>query len=107
MRTLDISTVPPTDSEGATLTVSGEIDVATSPQLRHELRAAIEHRPGSVIVDLHQVSFIDSSGLGVLVGALRQLREQGGSGLVLRGMQESVRRLFDITGLATVFTIED
>jgi anti-sigma B factor antagonist len=60
-----------------------------------------------VVVDLHGVSFIDSSGLGVLVGALRQLREQGGSALVLRGMQEPVRRVFDITGLAAVFTIED
>ena len=59
----------------------GEIDVATSPLLRSELASVLAQGPDEVTLDLSGVSFVDSSGLGVLVGALKRLREaRRGSG---------------------------
>jgi anti-sigma B factor antagonist len=96
-------------SDGAgttTLAVGGEIDVATSPVLRRELHALIDDGEGTLVVDFSATSFIDSSGLGVLVGALKRLRETDrGDTLELAGLHDSVRKVFDITGLTDVFTI--
>jgi anti-sigma B factor antagonist len=88
------------------LVVGGEIDVATSPQLRRELHQLIDQGATSIVLDLSEVTFIDSSGLGVLVGVLKRLREDGGDrALVLAGLQDPVRKVFDITGLSELFTI--
>jgi anti-sigma B factor antagonist len=88
------------------LAVAGEIDVATSPELRRELHQLADREPASLVLDLSDVTFIDSSGLGVLVGALKRLREEDrGDILVLEGLQEPVRKVFDITGLTDLFTI--
>ena len=87
------------------LRARGEIDVATSPELRRELHQLAD-RHGSIVVDLHDVTFIDSSGLGVLVGTLKRLRERDPDAtLVLEGLQEPVRKVFDITGLSDLFAI--
>ena len=87
------------------LRASGEIDVATSPELRRELHQLAD-RQGSIVVDLRDVTFIDSSGLGVLVGTLKRLRERDPDAtLVLEGLQDPVRKVFDITGLSDLFTI--
>jgi anti-sigma B factor antagonist len=85
----------------------GEIDVATSPLLRSEFAAALAQGPKEVTLDLHDVSFIDSSGLGVLVGALKRLREAGGERFVIVGAQDAVRKIFTITGLNTLFELPD
>jgi anti-sigma B factor antagonist len=88
------------------LAVGGEIDVATSPELRRELHQVADRQPSRLVLDLGDVTFIDSSGLGVLVGALKRLREEGrGDVLVLEGLQEPVRKVFDITGLTELFAI--
>ena len=88
------------------LAVAGEIDVATSPELRRELHQLADREPTCLVLDLSDVTFIDSSGLGVLVGALKRLREEDrGDILVLEGLQEPVRKVFDITGLTDLFTI--
>ena len=63
--------------------------------------------PGEVTLDLHGVSFVDSSGLGVLVGALKRLREAGGERFVIVGAQDAVRKIFTITGLNTLFELSD
>ena len=87
------------------LRARGEIVVATSPDLRRELHQLVE-RTGSIVVDLRDVTFIDSSGLGVLVGTLKRLREHDPHGtLVLEGLQDPVRKVFDITGLTDLFAI--
>jgi anti-sigma B factor antagonist len=88
------------------VTVNGEIDVASSPRLRHELISLLDQSPRSIVLELGSMSFIDSSGLGVLVGSLKRLREQDGDEIVLRGLQDPVRRVFEITGLTELFTIE-
>ncbi len=83
----------------------GEIDVATSPALREELYAIIDGGAKVLVVDLSELGFIDSSGLGVLVAALKHMREQDGQ-LVLSGLAQPALRVFEITDLTALFTIE-
>ena len=64
-------------------------------------------RPDEITLDLRDVSFIDSSGLGVLVGALKRLREAGGDRFAIVGAQDAVRKIFSITGLNTMFDLVD
>jgi anti-sigma B factor antagonist len=86
------------------LDVRGEIDVATSPELQQLLTALIAHGPELVIVDLTHVSFIDSTGLGVLVGAVRDVRADGGD-IRLVVTQPQIIRLLELTGLDEVFSV--
>jgi anti-sigma B factor antagonist len=89
-----------------TVVVEGEVDVATAPALRDELYRLIEQGSRDVVVDLSGMDFIDSTGLGVFVGALKRARE-GGGGMELRGLKPSARKVFEITGLSSAFTIAD
>ena len=84
------------------VSVSGEVDVYTSPQLKTVLVEAADDSCGIVIVNMDGVGFIDSSGLGVLVGALRRVREAGGDLRVVCG-RDNVVKIFRITGLDRVF----
>lgn len=86
------------------LTLAGEIDVYTAPGLKKELVTIIEGGCSHVIVDLEGVAFIDSSGLGVLVSALRRARERDGSVRIVCS-RDSVLKIFRITGLDKVFPI--
>jgi anti-sigma B factor antagonist len=94
------------DDDRADVTVEGEVDIATAPLLREQLQAVIDAGAKSVSVDLAGVDFIDSAGLGVLIGALKRLRERGGQ-LELRGLQAAPRKVIEITGLHEVFTVVD
>ena len=75
--------------------------------MREQLQRLIDGGAQRLAIDFRDMSFIDSSGLGVLVGILRRLRERGGSDLVVRELQEAPRRVFEITGLDRLFTIEN
>ena len=86
------------------LTLMGEIDVYTAPTLKQELVAIIESGCVNVIVELGGVAFIDSSGLGVLVSALRRARERDGSVRIVCD-RDGVLKIFRITGLDKVFPI--
>ncbi len=87
--------------------VAGELDLQSAPQLRADLARAIEnHAPPRIIVDLGGVSFLDSTGVGVLVGALKRAREAGGA-LHFCGAQTRVRRVFEITGLIGALPLYD
>jgi anti-sigma B factor antagonist len=94
------------DAAAPTVVVEGEVDVATAPALRDELYRLVEHGSSRVVVDLSGMDFIDSTGLGVFVGALKRAREAGG-GIELRGLKPSARKVFEITGLNSAFTIAD
>ena len=88
------------------LEVIGEIDVATSPILRSELSELLRDSPESVTLDFGRVSFIDSSGLGVLVGALKRLRDVKPDAVVrVAHTQGAVRNVFVITGLDELFDV--
>jgi anti-sigma B factor antagonist len=94
------------DAKGrVVVTVRGEIDVATSPGLRDRLYSIIDGGARELVVDLSGLGFIDSSGLGVLVATLKHMRELEGE-LVLAGLQQPALRVFEITDLTTLFTIE-
>jgi anti-sigma B factor antagonist len=84
--------------------VAGEVDVYTSPALKAALIDATSDGCTTVIVDLGSVPFIDSSGLGVLVGALRRIRESEGEMRVVSG-HETVVKIMRITGLDRVFSL--
>jgi anti-anti-sigma factor len=81
------------------------LDVAASPFLREELRKLVEeHGNLFVELDLEGMTFIDSTGIGVLVGALRRLRNNGGE-LTLANPRASAMRVLEIAGLTRLFTI--
>ncbi len=88
------------------LEVGGEVDVYTAPRLRERLVELVEAGARSVVVDLSRVEFLDSTGLGVLVGALKRLRAAGGSLALVCG-QERLLKIFRITALDRVFSLYD
>jgi len=95
-----------TENAGASCTIAldGEVDVYTSPRLRQELTEVIDSGCVNVVVDLQNLGFIDSSGLGVLVSALRKVKEHGGT-LRLVCTKEGILKIFRITGLDKVFPL--
>ena len=86
------------------LAVRGEVDVYTAPRLREKLVELVSQGKQSIAVDLEAVDFLDSTGLGVLVGGLKRLRSHGGD-LSLVCTQHRILKVFEITGLTKVFTI--
>jgi len=86
------------------VTVEGEIDISTAPRLRELLIDLAGKGNCQLIVDLEKVGFLDSTGLGVLVGGLRRVRPHDGS-LDLVCTQERILKIFQITGLTKVFGI--
>lgn len=88
----------------AVVTVVGELDLHTAPRLREALLPLAEEAGASVVVDLTEVPFLDSSGLTVFVVALKRLREQGGS-LRLVAPSPRVVKVFAITGLDAAIPI--
>jgi anti-sigma B factor antagonist len=86
------------------VSVSGEVDVMTAPRLRARLVELAGEGKVNLIVDLEQVSFLDSSGLAALVGALKRVREDSGE-IALVCTQPQTLKVFEITGLRTTFAI--
>ena len=85
--------------------IVGEIDIATAPLVRAELANLVNRGARQIRLDLADVGFIDSSGLGVLVGTLRRLREERDGRVRIDAVQDGVRRIFEITGLGPMFGI--
>lgn len=88
----------------AVVDVNGEIDVYTAPKLREKLIELVSEGSYDVIVNLEGVDFLDSTGLGVLVGALKRVKAHDGS-LSLVCTQDKILKIFKITGLTKVFSI--
>ena len=86
------------------LAIEGEVDVYTSPQLKQDITQLAEKGVKHLIINLSQVEYLDSTGLGVLIGGLKRLREnEGNMALVGPGMR--ISRIFEITGLDKIFDI--
>lgn len=95
-----------TVGDHSVLEVGGEVDVYTAPRLRERLVELVEHGVHNIVVDLSRVEFLDSTGLGVLVGALKRLRAVNGTlGLVCA--HERLLKIFRITALDRVFVLYD
>ena len=103
MREFLLGTVGPV-GDCAVLQVAGEVDVCTAPMLRERLGELAAKGAVHLIADLGQVDFLDSTGLGVLVGGLRRLREDGGS-LALVVSTPRIMRIFQITGLTKALAV--
>src|ERR1700742_718749 len=92
------------DDDTHVVTVTGEIDLFTAPEFKQRVSAPIDAGSSNVIVDLTGTTFIDSSSLGVLIGAHRRLKLRGGS-LVVVCDNDAIVKTFKITGLDGVFTL--
>lgn len=85
--------------------ISGEVDLKTSPQLRDELLAVVvAGEQQRIVVDLSDVRYMDSSGVGTIVEAKRRA-DKHGNRIILAGLQARVRSVFEITQLDKFFTI--
>ena len=86
------------------VSVGGEIDVYTAPKLRDKITELVGNGNYNLVIDMEKVDFLDSTGLGVLVGGLKKVRAHDGS-MRLICNQERLLKIFRITGLAKVFAI--
>ena len=99
------ATVDETDG-CAVVSLCGELDLASAPELRACLESLLEGGAHSVVIDLEGLAFCDSTGISALVRAVNQAR-RGGRRLVLRRPRPGVRRVLEITGVTSVLEIEE
>ncbi|HEV2805542.1 MAG TPA: STAS domain-containing protein [Chthoniobacterales bacterium] len=86
------------------LPLEGEIDLHVSPRVSASLGAMIDQKPERLVVDLSAVTYIDSSGLAVLIEGMQNVEAYGGK-FILAGIQDNVRPIFEIARLDQVFII--
>ena len=101
---MDLSLETRQENDRTVIEVGGEIDVYTAPKLRERIIELVDEGQYHLVVDLEKVEFLDSTGLGVLVGGLKRVRGHDGS-LQLVCTQERLLKIFRITGLSKVFAI--
>ena len=94
-----------TQTGGVTLVVpKGDLDMGTADQMKRTLSDLVEKGQSKLVMDLTGVAYVDSSGLGALVAAMKQARAVGGN-LKLCGLQEDVRSIFEMTRLIKVMAV--
>jgi anti-sigma B factor antagonist len=103
---MDVSVASRTVDGRTVVEVAGEIDVYTAPTLRERLTTLVDEGRTDLVVDLTQVRFMDSTGLGLLVGVLKRVRGLDGR-LQLVIDSERLMKVFRITALTQVFTIRE
>jgi len=103
---VDLSLSTRDEGDWTVVAVGGEIDVYTAPKLRETLVDLVNVGRFRLVVDLEAVDFLDSTGLGVLVGGLKRLRAHDGT-LRVVCTQERLLKIFRITGLTKVFAIHE
>jgi anti-sigma B factor antagonist len=99
-------TSEPIDADGGVVAVavSGEIDLFTAPELKAAIADAVDGGSTRIVVDLTQTTFLDSTALGVLIGAVKRLRSSEGA-LSIVNTDATIAKTFEITGLDQIFTI--
>ncbi|HTL23758.1 MAG TPA: STAS domain-containing protein [Mycobacteriales bacterium] len=103
---MDLTLESREEGDRTVVAVGGEIDVYTAPKLREQLVDLVNDGRYHLVVDMEAVEFLDSTGLGVLVGGLKRVRAHDGS-LRLVCTQERILKIFRITGLTKVFPIHE
>ena len=102
-----VTVIPPEEGDGiCVVQLIGEIDVFASPEVKAALVGLIKDGRSLLVIDFAKVAYIDSTGLGALVAALKGAREKGGS-IAVVCTNPQIRRIFDITGLVKVFGMYD
>jgi anti-sigma B factor antagonist len=103
--TFDFSLSEDRSTAGAhVIAVSGEVDIFTAPELKRAIGAAIDGGARAIVVDLSETRFLDSTALGVLIGAVKRLRLVDGR-MVIVNTEPSTAKTFEITGLDQIFEI--
>jgi anti-sigma B factor antagonist len=102
--TLSIDVTNVSEGRIALFALGGSLDVATSPSLRASLMEAADREKREIVVDLSHLEFLDSTGLGALIGAHRRAVERGGT-VRLVAQEGQILRLLRITGLLEVFAV--
>jgi anti-sigma B factor antagonist len=97
---------PESTSEPCVVELHGEIDVFASPAIKASLVDLVKEGHSLLAIDFADVSYIDSTGLGALIAALKRAREKGGAVAVVCANQQ-IRRIFEITGLSKAFAMYD
>ncbi len=87
------------------LTVQGEVDIFTSQKFKDKLYSVIDKSNKDVVVDCSSLNYLDSTGLGIFVGALKKAKNNGRT-ITLVKTKDNIRKLFTITGLDKIFVIE-
>lgn len=82
--------------------VDGEVDVATAPELRTLLRELYEKKAGDIVLDMAELRYMDSTGLGVLIGAYGRMQEQGNR-ILIQNPRGHIQKLLQITALDKLF----
>lgn len=103
---MDLRLATHTQDAWTILSVAGELDLHTSPQLERAFSDIIDQGSTFVALDLSEVPFMDSSCLGVIVGGMKRLRERGGE-VALISLQPSPAKVIALTGLDGVFRVVD
>jgi anti-sigma B factor antagonist len=94
------------DAEGVVLALHGELDVAAAPQLEKLLDQVRQQRHARVMLDLSELSFVDSAGVSVLIKAKKEAEEDG-SKLILRRPTAQVHRVFAVVGMVDWLSFEE
>lgn len=101
---MELEIMTETHDDICSVTLNGELDVYSAPRLKEELVSRIDGGCSRLVLNMEGVGFVDSSGLGVLVSALRRARERDG-GVRIVCTKDNILKIFRITGLDKVFPI--
>lgn len=85
--------------------LSGEVDIYTAGQLKEAFIKIIEERKENIKINAGMLEYIDSTGLGVLIGALKRLKQEN-KHIIIFNIKPSIKKLLNITGLDKIFVIE-
>lgn len=102
--TVELKISSRSQDDAAVVTVGGEVDLYTAPQLRDELVGALEGGARRLVIDMSRVEFCDSTGISVLLSAMKRSRDKDGD-LELVAPKPAVTKVLEVTGLDEVFTI--
>ncbi|NLI59008.1 MAG: STAS domain-containing protein [Clostridium sp.] len=87
------------------VTLSGEVDIYTSQELKENLYRVVETNKKDLIIDCKELNYIDSTGLGIFVGALKKAKQYEKK-ITITNLKDNIKKLFIITGLDKIFEVE-
>lgn len=106
MESSELKLLKKSEGEDTRIVLSGEIDIYTSQSFKSELYEVVESCKGNLYIDCKDLTYIDSTGLGILVGALKEVRKDNNN-IYICNLKENIKKLFLITGLDKLFKIEE
>lgn len=86
--------------------IIGELDIYTSPKFKELLLEALEEKMGNIIINGQSLSYIDSTGLGVLISVLKKVKENNKT-ITIKRIKPNIKKIFDLTSLDKVFVIKE